>query len=59
MSANVHAAKGHYMGPNTQPGFLIADNPLDLQSIALTKIDPLRGSKKDVLIMIDAFLKFR
>ena len=35
-----HVAKGHYTGPCTQQGSLVANNPLDLLCINFLKVDP-------------------
>ena len=35
-----HVAKGHYKGPHTQQGSLVANNPLDLLCIDFLKVDP-------------------
>ena len=40
--------RGHYTGPHTQQGLLVANNPLDLLCIDFLKVDPLT----------DAFTKF-
>ena len=53
-----HVAKGHYTGPHTQQGFLVANNPLDLLCIDFLKVDPLRDSKENILVLTDAFTKF-
>ena len=41
-----HVAKGHYTGPHTQQGSLVANNPLDLLCIDFLKVDPSREGKK-------------
>ena len=51
-------AKGHYPGPKTQPGSLIANNPLDLLSIVFTKMKLSKDGKEDVLNLTKAFSKF-
>ena len=40
-----HVAKGHYTGPHTQQGSLVANNPLDLLCIDFLKVDPSRDGK--------------
>ena len=41
-----HVTKGHYTGPETQQGLLVANNPLDLLCIDFLKVDPLRDGKE-------------
>ena len=53
-----HIAKGHYTGPQTQQGSLVANNPLDLLCINSLKVDPLRDGKENILVLTDAFTKF-
>ena len=53
-----HVAKGHYPGPHTQQGSLVANNPLDLLCIDFLKVDPSRDSKENILVLTDAFTKF-
>ena len=53
-----HVAKGHYTGPHTQPGSLVANNPLDLLCIDFLKVDPSRDGKENILVLTDAFTKF-
>ena len=53
-----HTAKGHYTGPHTQQGLLVANNPLDLLCIDFLKVDQSRDGKEDILVMTDAFIKF-
>ena len=50
--------KGNYVGPKTQLGSLSAKQPLELLCIDFTKADPSKGGKENVLILMDAFLKF-
>ena len=50
--------KGNYVGPKTQMGSLSAKQPLELLCIDFTKADPSKGGKENVLILMDAFLKF-
>ena len=50
-----HVAKGHYTGPHTQQGSLVANNPLDLLCIDFLKVDPSRDSKENILVMTYAF----
>ena len=51
-------AKGHYTGPHTQQGSLVANNPLDLLCIDFLKVDSLRDGKENILVLTDAFTKF-
>ena len=53
-----HVAKGHYTGPHTQLGSLVANNPLDVLCIDFMKVDPSRDSKENILVLTDAFTKF-
>ena len=53
-----HIAKGHYTGPHTQQGSLVANNPLDLLCIDFLKVDPSRDGKENILVLTDAFTKF-
>ena len=53
-----HVAKGHYTGPHTQQGLLVANNPLDLLGIDFLKVDPSRDGKENILVLTDAFTKF-
>ena len=53
-----HVAKGHYTGPHTQQGLLVANNPLDLWCIDFLKADPSRDGKVNILVLTDAFTKF-
>ena len=53
-----HVAKGHYTGPHTQLGLLVANNPLDLLCIDFLKVDPSRDSKENILVLTDALTKF-
>ena len=40
-----HIVTGHYTGPNTQQGLLVANNPLDLFCIDFLKINLSKDSK--------------
>ena len=51
-------AKGDYTEPNTIPGVIIANNPMDLVCIDFTKVDPSKDSKENILVLTDAFTKF-
>ena len=51
-------AKGPYVGPKTQSGFIIANGLLDLHCVDFTTMDPSRDSKENVLVLTDAFSKF-
>ena len=53
-----HIADGHYTGPHTQQGSLVANNPLDLLGIDFLKVDPSRDGKENILVLTDAFTKF-
>ena len=53
-----HVAKGHYTGPHTQQGLLVANNPLDLLCIDFLKVDPSRDGKENILVLTDTFTKF-
>ena len=53
-----HVAKGHYTGPHTQQGLLVANNPLDLLCFDFLKVDPSRDGKENTLVLTDAFTKF-
>ena len=50
--------KGDYTEPNTIPGVIIANNPMDLMCIDFTKVDPLKDGKENILVLTDAFTKF-
>ena len=51
-------AKGNYTEPNTIPGVIIANNPMDLMCIDFTKVDPSKDGKENILVLTDAFTKF-
>ena len=51
-------AKGAYTGPETQPGSIIANGPLDLVHMDFTTMDPSRDGKENILVLTDAFSKF-
>ena len=51
-------AKGNYNTPKPKFGHLIAHNPLNLVCLDLTKVDPSKGGKENILVMTDAFTKF-
>ena len=53
-----YVVKGHYTGPHTQQGLLVANNPLDLFCIDFLKVDPSRDGKENILVLTDAFTKF-
>ena len=53
-----YIAKGHYTGPHTQQGWLVANNPLDLLCIDFLKVVPSRDGKGHILVLTDAFTKF-
>ena len=50
--------KGDYTDPKTKPGTIIANNPMDLLCIDFTKVDPVKSSKENILVLTDAFTKF-
>ena len=50
--------KGDYTEPNTIPGVIIANNPMDLVCIDFTKVDPLKDGKENILVLTDTFTKF-
>ena len=51
--------KGDYTKPNTIPGVIIANNPMDLGCVDFTKVDPSKDGKENILVLTDAFTKFR
>ena len=51
-------AKGDYTKPNTIPGVIIANNPMDLVCIDFTKVDPSKDGKENILVLTDTFTKF-
>ena len=51
-------AKGDYTKPNTILGVIIAHNPMDLECIDLTRVNPLRDSKENILVLTDIFTRF-
>ena len=53
-----HVANGHYTGPHTQQGSLVANNPLDLLCIDFLKVGPSKDDKENILVLTDAFTKF-
>ena len=50
--------KGDYTEPNTIPGVIIGNNPMDLMCVDFTKVDPLKDGKENILVLIDTFTKF-
>ena len=50
--------KGDYTKPNTIPGVIIANNPMDLMCIDFTKVGPLKDGKENIQVLTDAFTKF-
>ena len=52
-------AKGPYVGPKTQPGSIVANGPLDLLCMDFTTMDASRDGKENVLVLTNAFSKFR
>ena len=53
-----HPAKGHFPGPHTQQGLLLANTPLDLLCTGSLKIDPSKDGKENVLVLTDTFTTF-
>ena len=51
-------SKGGLHWPNTIPGVIIAHSPMDLVCVDLTKMDPSKDSKENILVLTDAFTKF-
>ena len=49
--------KGDYLDPKTKLGTIIAHDPLDLLCIDFTKVDPLKDSKENILVLTDTFTK--
>ena len=58
MSTMPNCTKGDYTKPNTIPGVIIANNPMDLVCIDFTKVDPSKDGKENILVLTDAFTKF-
>ena len=52
-------AKGPYVDPDPAQGSIVANNPMDLLCIDFMKVDPSKDGKENVLVMTDAFSKFR
>ena len=50
--------KGDYTDPKTKLGTIIANNPMGLLCIDFTKVDPLKSSKENILVLTDTFTKF-
>ena len=50
--------KGDYTKPNTIPGVIIANNPMDLMCVDFTKGDPSTDGKENILVLTDVFTKF-
>ena len=38
------------MEPNTIPGVIIANNPMDLMGVDFTKVDPSKDGKDNILV---------
>ena len=51
-------AKGDYVDPKMKLGTIIAHNPMDLLCINITKVDPSKSSRENMLVLTDAFAKF-
>ena len=51
-------AKSDYVHPETKPGSIIAHNPQDLLCRDLTKVDPSKDSKENILVLTDTFTKY-
>ena len=52
------SCSGNYTQPKPRIGHLEAHNPLDLVCLDVTKIDPSKTGKENVLVITDAFTKF-
>ena len=51
--------EGDYTKPNTIPAVIIASNPINLECDDFTKAGPLQDGKENILVLTDAFTKFR
>ena len=49
--------KGDDTKPNTIPSVIIAHNSMDLMCVAITKVDPSKDSKENILVLTDTFTK--
>ena len=50
--------KGDYVDPKTKPSTIIAHYPMNLLCINITKVDPSKDDKENILVLADAFTKF-
>ena len=50
--------KGDYTEPKTLQGSLVSHQPLELLSIDFTKVNVSKGGKENILVLMDAFLKY-
>ena len=50
--------KGHNIDPKTKLGTIITNNPLDPLCINVTKVDPLKDGKLNILVLTYTFTKF-
>ena len=50
--------KGDYIKPNTIPGVIIANNPMDVMCFDFTKVDPSKDGKENILVLTDYFTRF-
>ena len=51
-------SKGDYNEPKTLQGSLVVHQPLELLCIDFTKVDVTKGSKENVLVLMDTFSKY-
>ena len=51
-------AKVLYVGPNTQPGSLVANKTMELLCIDFLEVDPSWEGKENVFVLTNAFSKF-
>ena len=52
-------SKVDYNEPKTVQGSLVANQPLELLCIDFTKADVVKGGKENILILTDAFSKYK
>ena len=50
--------KVDYTDLKTKLGMIIANKAMDLLCINFTKVDPLKSSKENILVLMDTFTKF-
>ena len=51
-------SEGDYTKPNTIPGVITANSPMDLVCTDFTKVNPLKDGKENILVLTEAFIKF-